>query len=88
MNVELFNNKDNIKFILKDVLSKELTRLHRINFAVRTVHYENITYNKNGYVRVKLKKDTLTKYIITENLLLKLTQLNGHCFDSLKECQK
>lgn len=89
LNDELFNNKDNIKFILKDVLSKELTRLHRINFVGRTVHCGNITYNKNGSVRVKLRKDVLTKYIIPENLLLKLTQsTKGALFDSLEECQK
>lgn len=88
-NDSIFEEKDKMRFILKDLTTKEITRLHRINFVGRTVHCGNITYNKNGSVRVKLKKDVLTKYIIPENLLLNLTQsTKGALFDSLEECQK
>lgn len=86
LNDRLYDIKENINFIIKDISNKEKFRLHRINFNGITVHCGNITYNKDGTIRVKLRKNVYDKYEIPKEY----TNVNykGALFVSFEEMQK
>lgn len=86
LNDKIYNIKENINFKIKDISNKEKFRLHRINFLGITVHCGNLTYSKDGTIRVKFRKDVYDKYDVPEEY--HISSCKGALFNSIEECQK